>query len=222
MLFLFFSNCFSFLQCLSFSGHKEVCARFKNCIYINKTCFQKSIKNENIIPISNSEIGSCYTVYSEDGCANCISRVPSIQCGWCLSLGVCTEGNEMGSNGAKCEKEDWQFNKTKCNHETCNAANSKNKCRMPCIWNNKQNKCVISQNDVINRQEFKINALFETGSVLLTNKTKFILIGTGIGVGITLIITIVLVVIIKKKKTPVYQKLPLMESKFNLDRLPPA
>ncbi|OHS98710.1 hypothetical protein TRFO_08687 [Tritrichomonas foetus] len=207
MLIFLISLAYSFKHCSELNSLPDECNDTPFCRYRNNKCLAY-FPGLKIDAEKNSQ-GSCYTLYDDNGCSKCVSREQGVKCGWCLTLGVCTEGTANGANSLKCAGEDWVFNKTKCDNDFCSKSSSKDKCMMPCQWNGKQ--CLMgSLLNSYNTPETK------------SNKNKILFIVGCVVAGVVVVVSVVFM-IVKRKKTREgsYESIP-MKYNVNLDCLPPA
>ncbi|KAH0793880.1 hypothetical protein GPJ56_002225 [Histomonas meleagridis] len=209
--------------CSLFSFDPQSCVSYLGCRYCVEThsCYSafnydgtpsKKCPSTNSMTGKHGGLGTCFTLFTDDGCQKCVSNDANKQCGWCEGLGICAEGDASGPFGLKCLSQDWLFNTTKCKKSTCASAKSKDKCIHPCKWS-KRNKVCYRPRKIAANSEIE-----ESQSQAEVEKTQRVLIGCVIAFFVCAVVAIV--VGIWYFKRPLYTKLPLMSNNISLDQLP--
>lgn len=189
------------------------CAETSRCVPVHDSIAESCPESNSLVQSNSKKLGRCFSLYSEDGCASCVSREAGIACGWCQSLGVCVEGSKEGPYGITCPAEDWLYNKTKCDRSTCAAAKTQKQCRNPCRWSSRRQLCTMKRN-------LAENSAAEAESTSTISRSKIIL-----GVSVVAVFSICVLAVVgiaRLVSRPMYQSLPLMKTDFSLDEVPPS
>jgi len=190
--------CLNGLKCLPYSP-------------LDPSTLDPCVNSGEFIKYSSGNLGKCFYMFSDDGCASCVSTDKSYSCGWCQSLGVCLEGDISGPyKQDTCPKVDWIFNKKKCDTSICASAKNIDTCVYPCKWSKNRQTCFYPRNLSIDTAE-------EVGQRNEVEKTKrlFFLAGILLVIGFT----ISLMASYYRSRNPNYDILQNLES-VNLDDLP--
>ena len=135
--------------CINIFGCGFCLDNFKCISYnpINKTNLNNCINNGQFIKPSNGNLGKCFYLFSDDGCAKCVSTEINFSCGWCQSLGACLEGDELGPfKKNSCPLIDWLYEKKKCDKSICASAKNIDQCLLPCKWSLTRKTCYLPRN----------------------------------------------------------------------------
>ena len=210
--------------CSLFSFDPQSCVSYFGCRYCVETrsCYSalnydgthsKKCPSTNSMAGKRGGLGTCFTLFTDDGCQKCVSNDANKQCGWCEALGVCAEGDANGPYGLKCLPQDWLFNTTKCKKSSCASAKSKGNCIYPCKWSKRNKICYRPRANVANAgTEESQNFRSEV------EKTQRVFIACGIALFVGCVLLVVGVIWYLKR--PLYTKLPLMSNNLSLDQLP--